>query len=138
MEIVVPERRPFPVAISAGKVKIAKNRCRAIDVRLRRRPMELPAPAQEVRAQTRLEVERALGIPQPSQSELHRAGTGERNDVARDEHAGVDEGTAVAVPTSPLDERDTKPFSRTVIGNAESHDASADDQNMFAHTRCSS
>jgi hypothetical protein len=58
--------------------------------------------------------------------------------VAWDEHAGIDEGTAVAVPSSPLDERDTKPFARTVIGDAKPNDSAADDENMFAHTRWAS
>src|SRR5207245_3990884 len=55
---------------------------------------------------TRLDVERALGIPHPPQCELHHAGTRERNDVTRDDHAGIDERAAVAVRAAALDERD--------------------------------
>lgn len=118
IELVVPKCRPFSVAIAAREVKIAKNGRRAIDVSLRRRPLELPSPAHEVGAPARLDVERALGIPHPAQSLLHHAGTGQRNDVAWHDHAGVDEGAAVALRASPLDERDPMPFARAIVGHA--------------------
>lgn len=55
--------------------------------------------------------------------------------MARDDHAGVDERAPVAVRTATLDERDTMPFARTVVGDAEADDSATDDEDMLAHAR---
>src|SRR5205823_3837060 len=104
-------------------------------VGLRRRAVELPSPAQEIAAQAWLEIERTLGIPHPPQTKLHHAGTGQRNDMAWDEHASIDERATAAVRASPLEKRDTMPLARTIIGDAKPNNSAADDEHMFAHTR---
>ncbi len=116
LECVVPERGPFAITVATGEVQISKDRRCAVDMRLRGRAIEPPPPAQEVRAQARLEVERAFRIPHPLQSEANHAGARQRNDVARNEHARIDKGAASAIRVAALDERDAITFQRAVVG----------------------
>src|SRR5271169_5505279 len=97
--------------------------------------MELPTPTQEVGAQTRLDVERTLGIPHPPQSALHHARMGQWNEVAWDDHAGIDEGTAVPVRAAALDHRDPMPLAGAEVGDAKADDSGPDDEHMLAHAR---
>ena len=125
---------PLPIAVAAREVQVAQHRRRAVDVRLRCRAMELPGPAQQIGAQARLDVERALGIPHPPQPELHHAGTGQGNEVARHDHAGVDEGAAVAASASPLEEGDPCPWREQIVGDGKPDDPAADDEHSVLLT----
>ena len=58
---------------------------------------EAQAPRDEVGAEARPDIERALGIEHPFERQLRHAGRGERDKMTRDDHARVAEGAAVSV-----------------------------------------
>src|SRR5207253_3060826 len=86
-----------------------------------------PAPADEIEAGPRLHVERALGILYPFEVAGHHARGGQRDEVARHDHAGAAEGTAGARWRGALEDRHAVAAPRGVERRRKADDAAADD-----------
>ena len=130
-EVVRRKRGQLLIGRAAGEAEIADERRAPLDMRPGRGLPELEAPAQQVEVEARLDVEGRFRVPHPLQAERHHAGRGQRDEVARHDHARVAEGAAVALFRVAVDDGDAVALAGGVVGRAQADDAAADDDDVL-------
>ena len=119
--------------LAAAQVEVAQDRRAAVDVTLVGRTPELPAPASEVEVEPRAHPERAFTIKHPLQAEHHHARRGQRHEVARHDHPSVAKRTRIMIGRALLEQHDRATATQELIGGAQAHDTTPDDDDRCGH-----
>ena len=76
-------------------------------------------------------MKRAFRVEHHPQAHGHHSRRGQRHEMARDDHPGIAEGTAIVIGRPALEQRDAMAFARGVVCGAKPDHPAADDENGF-------
>ncbi len=132
-EVVVAFACEFFITGTAGEVEVAEQRRGAFDVFGSAGTHEVDTPAEEVEAQAGFDVKGAARVPHHAQAGGDHARSGEWDEMARGDIAGVAERAAVAGGRVEVafDQGDAVAGAAAEMGDGETDDAAADDEDVF-------